>query len=70
MDVVSTLKNLWNGSGFLNMDIPHLIMIIVALALIYLAIRKKFEPLLLLPSPSGCCWPICRSQGLWPILSM
>lgn len=53
MDVVSTLKNLWNSSGFLNMDIPHLIMIIVALALIYLAIRRKFEPLLLLPIAFG-----------------
>ncbi|NMA25922.1 MAG: glutaconyl-CoA decarboxylase subunit beta, partial [Clostridiales bacterium] len=53
MDVVSTLKTLWNSSGFLNMGIPHLIMIIIALALMYLAIRRKFEPLLLLPIAFG-----------------
>jgi oxaloacetate decarboxylase beta subunit len=53
MDFVATLKNLWDDSGFLNMDIPHLIMIVAALALIYLAIRRKFEPLLLLPIAFG-----------------
>jgi len=53
MDFVATLKNLWNQSGFLNMDIPHLVMIAVACVLIYLAIARKFEPLLLLPIAFG-----------------
>ncbi len=53
MDFTATLKNLWNSSGFLGMDIPHLIMIVVALVLIFLAIRFKFEPLLLLPIAFG-----------------
>jgi oxaloacetate decarboxylase beta subunit len=53
MDFLTTLKNLWNESGFLSLDIPHLVMIIVACVLIYLAIRKKFEPLLLLPIAFG-----------------
>lgn len=53
MDFISTLNNLWTTSGFRNMDIPHLIMIVVAGVLIYLAIAKKFEPLLLLPIAFG-----------------
>lgn len=53
MDFVTTLKSLWNNSGFIGMDIPHLIMIVVACVLVYLAIRKKFEPLLLLPIAFG-----------------
>lgn len=53
MDFVSTIKKLWESSGFANMDLPHLIMIVVALVLIYMAIKKKFEPLLLLPIAFG-----------------
>jgi oxaloacetate decarboxylase beta subunit len=53
MDFVATFKNLWDTSGFLSMDIPHLIMIAVSLVLIYLAIARKFEPLLLLPIAFG-----------------
>jgi sodium ion-translocating decarboxylase beta subunit len=53
MNFISTLENLWKTSGFRGMDLPHLIMIVAALALIYLAIRRKFEPLLLLPIAFG-----------------
>jgi len=47
------MEKLWNSTGFTAIDIPHLIMIIVACVLIYLAIGKKFEPLLLLPIAFG-----------------
>ncbi|NMA37139.1 MAG: sodium ion-translocating decarboxylase subunit beta [Papillibacter sp.] len=53
MNFIETLQKLWESSGFLYMDIPHLIMIIIACVLIYLAIAKKFEPLLLLPIAFG-----------------
>jgi oxaloacetate decarboxylase beta subunit len=53
MNFADTLKNLLDDSGFLGLDLPHLVMIAVALALIYLAIRRKFEPLLLLPIAFG-----------------
>jgi oxaloacetate decarboxylase beta subunit len=53
MDFISTLKNLWNSTGFLGLDIQHIIMIAVSCILIYLAIGKKFEPLLLLPIAFG-----------------
>jgi oxaloacetate decarboxylase beta subunit len=53
MDFAETLGRLWTSSGFLHMDIPHLIMIVIACVLVYLAIAKKFEPLLLLPIAFG-----------------
>lgn len=48
-----TLQRLWLGSGFANLTIQHLAMIIIACVLLYLAIVKKFEPLLLLPIAFG-----------------
>jgi sodium ion-translocating decarboxylase beta subunit len=48
-----TLKKLWGDSGFIAMDLPHVIMLTVACVLIYLAVVKKFEPLLLLPIAFG-----------------
>ncbi len=50
---VDSLIKLWNGSGFVALTWQSLIMIILSGALIYLAIGKKFEPLLLLPIAFG-----------------
>lgn len=50
---IDTLVKLWEDSGFIALDVPHIIMIIIACVLIYLAIVKKFEPLLLLPIAFG-----------------
>ena len=47
------LTKLWTQSGFLAMNWQYLIMIAVACVLVYLAIVKKFEPLLLLPIAFG-----------------
>jgi len=48
-----TLLKLWNSSGFVLLSWQHILMITVACVLIYLAIVKKFEPLLLLPIAFG-----------------
>ncbi|NLM76477.1 MAG: sodium ion-translocating decarboxylase subunit beta [Ruminococcaceae bacterium] len=48
-----TLANLWKNSGFNNMDLGSLGMLLIAFVLLYLAIVKKFEPLLLLPIAFG-----------------
>ncbi len=48
-----TLAKIWGDSGFANMTPLQGIMIVVALVLIYLAIVKKYEPLLLLPIAFG-----------------
>ncbi|MCB2291002.1 sodium ion-translocating decarboxylase subunit beta [Clostridium sp. CS001] len=53
MDILQVLKDLWLSSGFVKVDGPHLIMIGISCLLIYLAIVKKFEPLLLLPIAFG-----------------
>lgn len=41
------------STGFANLEITHIIMILIALLLIYLAIAKKFEPYLLIPIAIG-----------------
>ncbi len=51
--MLDTLVRFWNESGFMSLDVRSVIMIVVALVLIYLAIAKKFEPLLLLPISFG-----------------
>ncbi|MBO7426166.1 MAG: sodium ion-translocating decarboxylase subunit beta [Clostridiales bacterium] len=45
--------NLWQSSGFANIDIRNAIMLVLSFVLIYLAVGKKFEPLLLLPIAFG-----------------
>lgn len=53
MNLLDALKGLVESSGFANIDWKQILMIAVALLLIYLAIVKKFEPLLLLPISVG-----------------
>ncbi len=43
------LTALWLGTGVAQMTIEQAVMIVIGLGLLYLAIAKKFEPLLLLP---------------------
>lgn len=50
---IDAIKTIWEGSGFASLTWQHLIMIAVACVLIYLAIAKKFEPMLLLPIAFG-----------------
>ena len=50
---IDALLNLWESSGLANMDWRNLVMICLSFLLIYLAIGKKFEPLLLLPIAFG-----------------
>ncbi len=51
--MIEGLSKLWLSTGLANFDIPHLIMILVGSLLLYLAIVKKYEPLLLLPIGFG-----------------
>ena len=45
---------LWQSTGIYNFTVPQLAMIAVGLSLLFLAIAKEFEPLLLLPIGFGC----------------
>ncbi len=51
--VLDTLTNLWNQTGFMNLEWGNYVMILVALVFMYLAIAKGFEPLLLVPISFG-----------------
>ena len=48
------LSSVWADSGFSALTSGHLIMIVVGLVLLYMAIAKGFEPLLLSPIAFGC----------------
>ena len=50
---IDSLIKLWGESGFASLTWQSLVMLTVACVLIYLAIVKKFEPLLLLPIAFG-----------------
>ena len=47
------LLNLWQATGLANFTIPALVMMAVGCGLLYLAIAKGFEPLLLVPIGFG-----------------
>jgi sodium ion-translocating decarboxylase beta subunit len=51
--LVNTLVNLLEASGFYQITYKNLIMIAVACFLLYLAIKKDYEPLLLIPIAFG-----------------
>lgn len=46
-DIVQILNELWNSSGFATIDYRQVIMLVISCVLLYLGIKKKFEPLLL-----------------------
>ena len=50
---MENILNLWTGSGFYNITGGQITMIVVCLFLLYLAIKKGFEPLLLVPIGFG-----------------
>ena len=47
------LKSLWLTTGIANFGIGEVFMIVVGAVLLYLAIAKRFEPLLLVPIGFG-----------------
>ncbi len=51
--ITTTLSNLLQQTAFLNLSFGNLVMIAVACFFLYLAIRKGFEPLLLVPIAFG-----------------
>ena len=51
--VIDTLSNLLHQTAFFNMTWGNVVMILVACVFLYLAIKKEYEPLLLLPIAFG-----------------
>ena len=72
INIGDILLNLWNDSGFAAMSSgftdggwQNLVMIVIACVLLYLAIVKKFEPLLLCGIAFGCLLSNLPSAGLY-----
>ncbi len=53
VDFAAMFKGLWQSSGLANDSWENYVMILISFVLMYLAIVKKFEPLLLLPIAFG-----------------
>lgn len=53
MSVVNAIVEIFQESGFMSLSWQNWVMILVSFGLLYLAIVKKFEPLLLLPIAFG-----------------
>ncbi|MGM9844027.1 MAG: sodium ion-translocating decarboxylase subunit beta [Muribaculaceae bacterium] len=51
--IVSNLAQFWEFTGFYNATFPHFVMLAVGLFFIWLAIKKNFEPMLLVPIGFG-----------------
>lgn len=51
--MVDVLVNFAKSTGFAALDLPHFIMLSISCFLLYLAIVKKYEPLLLVPIAFG-----------------
>lgn len=52
-DFIDSLVNLWQGTGLAASDWKDYVMLAISFLLMYLAIVKKYEPLLLLPIAFG-----------------
>ncbi len=53
MSIIEIVKGIWMSSGFAALTIQQGIMLLVSFVLMYLAIKKKYEPMLLLPIAFG-----------------
>lgn len=51
--LIDILSEFWKSTGFVVMEYGHIIMILISFILLYLAIVKEFEPLLLIPIAFG-----------------
>ena len=72
VNIGQILLDLWNGSGFAQMFAgfwdggwQNLVMILIGCVLLYLAIVKKFEPLLLCGIAFGCILTNLPGAGLY-----
>ena len=67
-EIAGGLKQLWMTTGIVGFfgssefGLGNLVMILVGFVLLYLAIKKGFEPLLLIPSGSDASCPTSLSR--------
>lgn len=51
--LIEIISDFWQNTGFALMEYGHIVMLLISLVLLYLAIAKGFEPLLLVPIAFG-----------------
>ena len=51
--IFESLQQFWQYTGFANRTGQHIVMILIGIAFIYMAIKKEWEPLLLIPIGFG-----------------
>lgn len=66
MNFGEILLNLWNSTGFMQGDWKNYVMLVISFVLLYLAIVRGFEPLLLVPIAFGML--LCNIPGAYAIL--
>ncbi|MDD7194285.1 MAG: sodium ion-translocating decarboxylase subunit beta [Oscillospiraceae bacterium] len=64
MDFLEIIKGVWESSGFASLQWQQAVMILVSFLLFFLAIVKKFEPLLLVPIAFGMLLANLPEAGL------
>ena len=64
MDFLEIIKGVWESSGFASLHWQQAVMILVSFLLFFLAIVKKFEPLLLVPIAFGMLLANLPEAGL------
>ncbi|MBP3937857.1 MAG: sodium ion-translocating decarboxylase subunit beta [Clostridia bacterium] len=68
--ITSLLKGLWESSGFTLLTWQNMVMIGVAFVFLFLAIAKKFEPLLLVPIAFGILLANLPGSGIMDDLTL
>ncbi len=63
-NILEILRGIWDGSGFAALTWQNAVMILVSFVFLYLAIAKKFEPLLLVPIAFGILLANMPNAGL------
>ncbi|MDX9872923.1 MAG: sodium ion-translocating decarboxylase subunit beta [Clostridia bacterium] len=64
LHLLDAIKALISNTGFLSLTPGHLLMFLISFILLYLAVVKKFEPLLLLPIAFGMLLANLPNAGL------
>ena len=63
--LIETLSNFWHDTGLANLGYQNVIMILVSFIFLYLAIRRGFEPLLLVPIAVGMLLSNLPATGIF-----
>ncbi|QEN04479.1 sodium ion-translocating decarboxylase subunit beta [Thiospirochaeta perfilievii] len=64
INIPDALREVWKSTGIVNFTLGQIIMICVGLILLFLAIKKDFEPLLLVPIGMGAIFANIPTAGI------